>query len=181
MRVRSKILFATLLMVTVQAAAFPQGWHASATSRPSEELKVYVRNYLGDFDSSRDLTTKIKVVRIMATNGKAQDLVYISARDWCGTGGCRLLILEPAESTFKMLGSETAVKLPIKLLRSMNNGRPDILVTMRGTGVLDDEAVLSFDGEKYPSNPTVPPARKATAVGGKVIMANTDGGVPLYD
>jgi hypothetical protein len=179
MRVRAKSIAVALLMITVQATAIPQGRPASAISRPSEALKAFVRNYFKD--SSPDMATRIKVATVTSANGKAQDIVYISGGGWCGTGGCRLLILERAGSTFKLLGSVSIVKLPIRVLNSSSNGHPDIGVTARNYYVTDYEAVFSFDGEKYPSNPTVPPARKATAVQGKVIMADTKGSVPLYD
>lgn len=42
-------------------------------------------------------------------------------------------------------------------------------------------AVLSYDGKSYPRNPSMPPARKTTAVRGDVIIANTEDSVPLYD
>jgi hypothetical protein len=131
---------------------------------------------------SPDTTTRITAVRVNSDNGKAEDVVYVSGQRWCGSGGCTLLILEPAESTFKVLGKVTIVQLPVRLLPSTKNGYPDIGVTVQGGGVLAGyAAVLSFNGKTYPRNPSLPPARKATAVDGKVIIANTEGSVPLYD
>ena len=93
-----------------------------------------------------------------------------------------MLILEPTQSSFRVLGRVTIVQLPIKLLSSMKDGHPDIAVRVQGGGIQSGyEAVLSFNGENYPRNPSILPARKATAVGGKVIIATTEGSVPLYD
>ncbi len=93
-----------------------------------------------------------------------------------------MLILEPAESTFRVLGRVTIVQLPIRLLPSMNGGHRDIGVSLRGGGILPGyQAVLSFNGKSYPGNPSMPPAKKAAAVRGKVIIANTEESVPLYD
>jgi hypothetical protein len=182
MRVRSKIFFAVLLMIAVPATVIPQGRRVSASRHPSEALKAYVQNYLSGFGSPPDMATKIKVATVTTANGKAQNIVYVSGGGWCGSGGCTLLILEPTGSTFKLLGSVTIVQLPIRVLVSTNDGRPDIGVTVQGGGIVEGyEAVLSFDGGKYPSNPSMPPARKATAVQGKVIMADTKSSVPLYD
>jgi hypothetical protein len=93
-----------------------------------------------------------------------------------------MLILEPTESAFNLLGRVTIVQLPIRLLPSANDGHPDIGVLVQGGGIQSGyEAVLSFHGKSYPSNPSVPPARKSTAVRGKVIIATTQDSVPLYD
>jgi hypothetical protein len=129
-----------------------------------------------------DTTTRVTAVRVDTDNGKGEDVVYVSGQRWCGSGGCTLLILEPAESTFKVIGKVTIVQLPVRLLSSKKDGRPDIGVTVRGGGVQAGyEAVLSFNGKSYPGNPSLPPARKATEAQGKVIIANTKGSVPLYD
>lgn len=93
-----------------------------------------------------------------------------------------MLILEPTASSFKVLGRVTIVQLPIKLLPSMSNGRPEIGVRVQGGGVQSGyEAVLSFNGTSYPRNPSMPPARKVSAAEGKVLIATTDNSVPLYD
>jgi hypothetical protein len=170
------------LLIIFGAAVF-YGQESVPSNLPSESLKVYLRNYLtlgGKVPA--DATTKIATFHVEAGNGKFEDVVYVSGDGWCGSGGCTLLILEPTESTFKVLGKVTIVQLPVRLLSSMNNGYPDIGVIVQGRGILaGHEAVLSFNGESYPRNPSVPPARKTSVVRGKVIIANTDGSVPLYD
>lgn len=178
----TSIICAALLMV-VGASAVSQVQESTAPNQPTEPLKAYLRSYLilgGKVPP--DKTTRIAAVRVKADNGKPEDVVYVSGQRWCGSGGCTLLLLEPAESTFKVLGKVTIVQLPVRLLPSMKNGYPDIGVTVQGGGIQTGyEAVLSFNGESYPRNPSLPPARKATVVQGKVIIANTEGSVPLYD
>ena len=93
-----------------------------------------------------------------------------------------MLILEPAGSSFKVLSKVTIVQLPIRLLPSVSHGHPDIGVIVSGGGIMPGyEAVLSFDGESYPRNPSLPPAREAAAIQGKVIIATTKNSVPLYE
>lgn len=181
MRVMTNIVCAALLMMV--GAAVLHGQEAIRPSFPSEPLKAYLRNYLTlGGKVPPDTTTKITTARVEAGNGKPEDVVYVSGQRWCGSGGCTLLILAPTESSFKLLGKVTIVQLPVRLLSSLQNGRPDIGVTVQGGGVQAGyEAVLSFNGESYPRNPSLPPARKATAVQGKVIIANTEGSVPLYE
>jgi hypothetical protein len=172
-----------MLLILAGATAVSQGQETSVSSRPNEPLKAYLRDYLSlGGKVPRDTTIRITTVKVKADDGKAEDVVYISGEGWCGSGGCTLLMLEPTESSFKVLGRVTIVQLPVRLLPSTSHGYPDIGVTVQGGGVQAGyEAVLSFNGKNYPRNPSLPPARKAPAVLGNVIIANTEGSVPLYD
>jgi hypothetical protein len=181
MRVMKNIVCAALL-ATVGAVVM-HGLEATPSGVPAEALKVYLRNYLtsgGRFPP--DLTTRITTVRVRTEDGKSVDVVYVSGQGWCGSGGCTLVILESADSTFKVLGRVTIVQLPVRLLSSSKNGYPDIGVIVAGGGIQPGyEAVLSFNGASYPGNPSLPPAREVSGAQGKVIIASTEGSVPLYD
>jgi hypothetical protein len=180
MRVIKMIVCATLLMA-VSAVAM-QGQEGKPSDLPSEPLKAYLRDYLTlGGKVPPDMTTKISTAEVETAGGGTEDVVYVSSQRWCGSGGCTLLILAPLESSFKLIGKTSIAQLPIRLLPSTKHGRPDIGVTVQGGGVLAGyEAVLSFNGESYPRNPSLPPARKATAIKGKVIIADTERGIPLY-
>jgi hypothetical protein len=158
---------------------------ATASNRPSEPLKAYLRSYLSlGGNVPPDATTRITAASVKTDAGKTEDdiVVYVSGQGWCGSGGCTMLILEPTESSFKVLGKVTIVQLPIRLLLSMHDGHPDIGVRVQGGGIQPGyEAVLSFNGESYPNNPSMPPARKVSSVRGEVIIASTENSVPLYD
>lgn len=169
--------------MTVGVTITSQGQESTAFSHPGEALKNYLRDYLSVGGKvSPDMTTRITAVEVETENGKAEDIVYVSGQRWCGSGGCTLLILEPAESTFNVLGRVTIVQLPIRLLSSRKYGHPDIGVTVQGGGIQTGyEAVLSFNGKRYPGNPSLPPARKTHLAQGKVIIATTEGSVPLYE
>ena len=93
-----------------------------------------------------------------------------------------MLILEPTGSSFKVLGRVTVVQLPITLLRTMSHAHPDIGVFVQGGGILSGyDAVFTFNGERYASNPSLPPARKAASIQSKVIITTTQDSVPLYN
>jgi hypothetical protein len=181
----STTILGTALLTLAGTTGFLQAQHAADSNRPiPEPLKAYLRSYLSfGGKTPSDTTTRITVFSVKTKDGKTEeDIVYVSGDRWCGSGGCTMLILQPTKSTFKVLGRVTIVQLPIRLLPSVHNGHPDIGVIVQGGGILQGyEAVLSFDGKRYPTNPSMRPARKATAMGGKVIIANTEGSVPLYD
>jgi hypothetical protein len=75
-------------------------------------------------------------------------------------------------TSYKVISHTTIVRLPIRALRTRTNGWRDIGVFVQGGGIQPGyEAALPFDGAKYPSNPTVPPARRLSKeVAGEVLI-----------
>ncbi|MBA4805118.1 MAG: hypothetical protein H2038_10740 [Brevundimonas sp.] len=86
---------------------------------------------------------------------------YLTGRDYCGSGGCTLLIHRTAGGRVEALGRLTVVQPPVTVLPTTTNGLPDLAVRIAGGGIEPGTAILTFDGASYPSNPTVPPARRA--------------------
>lgn len=109
-------------------------------------------------------------------------VIYVSGQGWCGTGGCTLIVLAPSDSTFQVIGRATIVQLPIRVLHRIRYGRPDIGVWVQGGGAQPGyEAILSFDGRRYPNNPSVPPARPARGADiGEILIPTTTSGALLY-
>ncbi len=183
MRFVTHVLGMALLGVAMPiGAAFGQQDDASS-NRPSEALKAFLRGYLNPQQKGEiEETTQITVVSVK-TEGEAgeEQVVYVSGEGWCGTSGCTMLIVEPFQSSFKVLGNERGVQLPVYLLPVMKYGHPDIGVIVVGGGILEGyEAVLSFNGTNYPDNSALPPARKVKGIEGKRIITTTKHSVPLY-
>ena len=95
-------------------------------------------------------------------------LVYLFPSH-CGNAGCTLLVYGGEGDNLVPLGRTTIVETPIRVLSTSSNGRPD-LGLMTGEG----EALLAFDGQTYPANPTVAPARIITDARGTAIITDAD-------
>ena len=135
-------------------------------------LSALLRHYVGD--SGAPLPTA--VVARTVNGGGAHfpiTLAYLTDRDACGSGGCTLLVGAPNSDRTVLLGRVTVTRPPIRVLTTRTNGMPDLAVTVCGGGIIECyEAVLPFDGSRYPSNPTMPPARKLeSATDGEVIIS----------
>src|SRR6185312_2493889 len=131
--------------------------------RNGELLTLFLQRYLTDPRLGIDTTTRISSARVRTGVGDAI-VVYVSGRKRCGSGGCTLLTLEPHDSTYKVIGRTSSVRLPVRILSSVTNGRYDIGVWVQGGGIQPGyEALLPFDGRMYPNNPTIPPARRLSA------------------
>lgn len=92
-----------------------------------------------------------------------------------------MLVLLTDQGRFRKIGYSTIVHLPVRLLPTTSHGRPDIGVMVCGGGIIHCyEAKLSFDGKKYPLNPSMPPAEKLMGRPGKIIIARGSQGALLY-
>ena len=88
-------------------------------------------------------------------------LVYIGSEHFCGSGGCNLLILERGGEFFRVVTAMSITRPPIRALDTRSNGWRNLSVTVGGGGILPwYVAELAYDGRRYPSNPSMPPARR---------------------
>jgi hypothetical protein len=104
-------------------------------------------------------------------DGRRETLVYVGGPGNCGGGGCDLFLIAPRARTYRILMHATIVQLPVRLLRSSHHGWRDIGVMVHGGGIIHPyEAVLRFDGRRYPQNPTVPPAVPLSQATGEIVI-----------
>jgi hypothetical protein len=93
-------------------------------------------------------------------DGKPEAIIYMDSQDWCGTGGCSMLIWKQDGKEWKLVTSVPATRPPIRVLTHRTNGWQDLAVWAGGGSTFPGyEAELCFDGNTYPVSTTVPPAR----------------------
>jgi hypothetical protein len=182
--VRPSFVIVNCLVCLLLTAVLCDGQHPhSSTVSHQGALKQFLREELGDPQFGIDQTTRF-ISAIIQSDGTAKEevVVYIYGQSWCGSGGCRLWILEPGGATFKIIGQMTIVRPPIRVLRTKSHGHYDIGVWVQGGGIQPGyEALMRFDGKSYPNNPSVPPSQHLTGnVAGKVIITRNSEGELLY-
>ena len=142
---------------------------ASAASETDPALVAKIREILGDAASD---TRWVSVVD--GEGDRRLALVYLVGMNWCGSGGCNLLILRPATGGWEQVGNVSRVSNPVRVLNTSTNGLPDIGVTVSGGGgPAPYEAKVSFDGRSYPRFPSDEPLIDAP---GRVVI--TDAAIP---
>ena len=148
-------------------AASPAAPEAPAAQTDDPALGTAISTFLGDdADSTRT------VVRVVGEGPGRVALVYLVGMNWCGSGGCNLLILRPAAAGWEQVGNVSRVSNPVRLLTTSTNGLPDIGVTVSGGGGPPAyEARVSFDGTTYPRFPSDEPLVGAE---GTVIITDAD-------
>jgi hypothetical protein len=139
---------------------------ADAGGAPSDKLRTYINHSLGDSNDIRFRTAETDL------NGDGADevVVYVTSPDYCGSGGCVTLVLEKAGAAYRTVMRATVTRLPIRVLASRHHGWKDIGVMVGGGGVSPYEAGMAFNGRRYPSNPTTPPARRLAHPAGMILI-----------
>jgi len=146
-----------------------------------------VKKYLGTLYHGalyRDRTTRyVLAFRDLNGDGTPEAIVYLSGREWCGSGGCHTLILTPNRSSWRIVANIFITRPPICVLSDVSHGWHSIGVWVQGGGTQPGyEAELRFDGKTYPMNPSVPPARRLEGkVEGEVVIHSMQDAKPLYD
>ncbi len=91
-------------------------------------------------------------------DGLADAVVLLDGSEWCGSGGCTLLVFKGlADGSFQPHSKMTVSSTPIYALSTQTQGWRDLSVYTRGLG----QVILKYNGKSYPSNPSL--ASKYTA------------------
>ncbi|WP_269241814.1 hypothetical protein [Flavobacterium limnophilum] len=102
-------------------------------------------------------------------DGKDEYLVELIGGDWCGSGGCTVLILD---KNFKLNTRMTVVNDPIYVGdtggKEVTKGYANIYIQNRDGSL----AKMTWNGKKYPSNPTVAPKVDKKIIAGKFKFLN---------
>ncbi len=85
---------------------------------------------------------------------KADAIVLLKGQDWCGSGGCTMLVFEgKAQQDFRFISKTTLVDLPISAVKNTQSTWKNLLVYTPKHG----QVMLTFDGKTYPLNPSLLP------------------------
>lgn len=144
-----------------------------AAERPDVTgVERFLRRYTAGSRSGEEIRYRLGFADLNG-DGRAEAIVYLLG-GWCGSGGCTTLILTPSTRGYRLLSAVRIVHLPIRVLHRRQNGWRSLSVRVHGGGITRAyDAELAFDGQRYPANPTIPPARQ--------IETNTPGEVVIRD
>ena len=148
-----------------------------------DALRQFLQRHLRRPGLPDDLTTRFVAASFdLNRDEKPEFIVYLTGRRWCGTGGCWTLVLAEKGASFRIVSKISISRPPIRVLSEKRHGWNSLAVWVEGGGVHPGyEAELLFDGGRYASNPTIPPARRMRGhIGGTIIVSPTDAGDPLY-
>ena len=87
-------------------------------------------------------------------DGLEDAVVFLKGMQWCGSGGCTLMIFENLGDSYQLVSKSSVTSTPISVAKTETNGWKDLIVWSRGSGLV----LLKFDGDKYPRNPSLEPS-----------------------
>ena len=87
-------------------------------------------------------------------DGLEDAVVFLKGMQWCGSGGCTLMIFKNLGDSYKLISKSSVTSTPISVAKTETNGWKDLIVWSRGSGLV----LMKFNGEQYPRNPSLEPA-----------------------
>ena len=155
---------------------------ASLRAQPSDEDRSLHEYLLARFHEDRADYPDTRYVSAFADldgDRRPEALVYLISGAFCGSGGCKWLVLTREGRSWRVVADTTVTNAPIRLLATSSHGWRDLAVTVAGGGARAHEALLAFDGHTYPRNPSVArPLRRGAP--GRVLIADEDRGRLLF-
>lgn len=152
--------------------------------KAQESLKEFLQRYLTLPSLDADKTTRYFDALVdLNGDGVSEAIVYVTGQRWCGSGGCMTLILVRNDSaSYSIVSKILITRPPIRVFNKASNGWRNIGVWVQGGGIQPGyEAELRFDGKTYPTNPSIPSARRLTEnVGAEVAVPSSPAGTLLY-
>jgi hypothetical protein len=88
-------------------------------------------------------------------DGRDDLLMLLEDPNWCGTGGCTLLVFRQGEAAFELVTETSVTNPPIAVATQRHSGWHDLLVNVGGGGLEPGTVVLQHDGTGYPDNPSL--------------------------
>ena len=83
-------------------------------------------------------------------------LMLLQDPNWCDSSGCSLLVFHgEADDSYRLVTQATVTRAPIASSTQRHKGWHDLLVGVGGGGTQAGTVALQFDGDSYPSNPTL--------------------------
>lgn len=157
--------------------------YLSSKTAPDAEIEQAIVESLGG-DRAALQQTRYYYDRIdLSGDGKPEALVYLSGSYTCGTGGCKMLVLEQSGQQYQLISKMTLVNAPVIVSSETSAGWNDLVLEVAGGGAGKHYAQMKFDGSTYPVNPsTAPEVAPNSTVNGTAVMNDgitAGGGIAL--
>jgi hypothetical protein len=135
----------------------------ASASDPSHALADAVRVYTSsEAPSYRQLSVHL------SHSLQPEAVVLLTGQNWCGSGGCTLLVFRKVREKFTLVSRSTVTGTPIRVLAETSRGWKALIVHSKGRG----NVLLRFDGTRYPLNPSLQPVATSTQVRSSTLALN---------
>lgn len=98
------------------------------------------------------------------SDGIPDAIVLFDGPEDCGSGGCTLEVYRGTKHGFRFVSGSTISRQPIRILRERHFGWRTFTVSVSGGGTEPCNALMRFNGRKYPLNPSMAPCATAAQI-----------------
>lgn len=111
------------------------------------------------FEEAESKLTEDYQTATLDLNGDGTDdaLAFVHDPEWCGSGGCTLLVFEGTGGDFRFVSETSLVNGPVVVGEKRTNGWRDLLIP---DPAAERTLALQFSGEEYPQDPEGPTAEE---------------------
>ncbi|MDP2491694.1 hypothetical protein Q8W38_20295 [Vibrio splendidus] len=141
----------------------------NSSDQLDQKVDQAIREYFKINNTSPDNTKYRWLTYDLNGDGKEELFAQL---DWCGSGGCTLLIFENHQDNWRFNSRVTLVKGDIRLGKSQNHGWQDLIFNVSGGGATPAKHTLSYSGVSYPLNPSVAPVADDADISDVVLFAD---------
>src|ERR1700732_3658792 len=122
-----KPIFRALVSLTVMSISLAcrptdcSGEGAAGKIQVTASEEATLKAYLQTMDESAD-SAYVAAFRDLNGDGVDEAVVYLLGSNWCGSGGCNMLVLRQEHGSWKVVSTITIVRPPVRVLESTSNG-----------------------------------------------------------
>lgn len=129
--------------------------YKSSETERDEEIEKSIIDYL-EYNKNED-GKMVYFYNYVDLNGdeKEEVFVYLLGQYVSGSGGSTALIID--KENYDVISKFTLVQNPIIISEEKTNGWNNIIMQVSGGGAESSYVKIEFDGERYPSNPSMAP------------------------
>ena len=132
----------------------PQGDDIPSSAQFDAEVDKALRDYFAMHNTDPNGTKYRWLTYDLNGDGQPELLAQL---DWCGSGGCTLLIFEQHQQAWRFNSKITLVQTPFNLGTQAHGEWQDLVMFVSGGGAVPNQHVLRHNGISYPLNPSVEP------------------------
>ncbi|MCE7629159.1 hypothetical protein LZT04_15020, partial [Vibrio fluvialis] len=104
-------------------------------------------------------------------NGDSQPELLVQL-DWCGSGGCTLLVFQQQNQEWRFNSRITLVRTPFQLGKQNTHGWQDLMLPVSGGGAQAATHRLQYNGISYPVNPSIADVANQDDISGVTLFAD---------
>ncbi len=163
---------------TVEGVTIGEIEYLKAEITPNQKLETAILQQLPGYKFCSTEKSSSEGIRYfynktdLNEDGQSEVIVYLVGTYSCGTGGCTTLIFQSFDSGYRLISDLTLINNPIIVSNKKTNGWHDLNLYVSGGGINSNYHIVSFDGQEYPSNPSLQPKLPTNStVTGKALIS----------